>query len=185
MQTAFSANKLEAALEHQRHLREQKLGDLLVERGLITSIDLGRALAAQAANRGQLGQVLVGMGLITGKQLATALAAQRRNRRMAALKIALIAPLLALAGCASTATDMVKAYEPTSVLVQWKKVAPQSCGGVQHAYGCSKVSHQGALCVIELPEDAPDWALAHEIKHCFGYVHKHGPRPQFAANFGK
>ena len=105
----------------------------------------------------------------------------------AALRLALLAPLLGLAmtGCSSTATDMVKAYEPASVLVQWRKAAPGSCGGVEHAYGCAKVSHQGAMCVIELPEDAPDWALAHEFKHCFGYVHKHGARPQFAANFGK
>jgi hypothetical protein len=105
----------------------------------------------------------------------------------ATLRLALLAPVLALAasGCSSTATDMVRAYEPTSVLVQWKKSAPGSCGSAENAYGCAKVSHQGAICVIELPEDAPDWALAHEFKHCFGYVHKHGPRPQFAANFGK
>ena len=102
---------------------------------------------------------------------------------------ALLASLVALAttGCSSTGTagDMVKAYEPTSVLVQWRKGAPESCGGTQHAYGCAKVSHQGSLCVIELPEDAPDWAIAHEFKHCFGYVHKHGERPTLAQLTGK
>jgi hypothetical protein len=105
----------------------------------------------------------------------------------AALKLALLAPLFGLlaAGCSGTGGDMVKVSEPTSVLVQWRKVAPQSCGGTQHAYGCAKVSHQGALCVIELPEDAPDWALAHEFKHCFGYVHKHADRPRVAAILGK
>jgi hypothetical protein len=103
----------------------------------------------------------------------------------AALKLAVLASLVGLltSGCAGTgsAGDMVKAYEPTSVLVQWRKGRPESCGGVQHAYGCAKISHQGSLCVIELPEDAPDWALAHEFKHCFGYVHKHEDRPQLAA----
>jgi hypothetical protein len=105
----------------------------------------------------------------------------------AALKLAVLASLVGLltTGCSGTGGDMVKVSEATSVLVQWRKVAPQSCGGTQHAYGCAKVSHQGALCVIELPEDAPDWALAHEFKHCFGYVHKHADRPRVAAILGK
>jgi hypothetical protein len=94
----------------------------------------------------------------------------------AAPKLALLASLVGLltTGCSGTGGDLVKVTEPTSVLVQWRKVAPENCRGTQHAYGCAKVSHQGALCVIELPEDAPDWALAHEFKHCFGYRHKHG-----------
>jgi hypothetical protein len=187
MQTTISAKRLEVALERQYELRGQKLGALLLERKLVSERDLHRALAVQAAKVGRqpLGAVLVEMGLLTQAQIDKALAAQRWNRRLATLKIALIAPLLALAGCSTTATDMVKAYEPTSVLVQWKKGKAGSCGGTEHAYGCARVSHQGAMCVIELPEDAPDWALAHEFKHCFGYVHKHGARPQFAANFGK
>jgi hypothetical protein len=186
MQTPISAHRLEAALERQHELRCQKLGALLVERELISAHDLRRALAVQAANPGeQLGHILVSMGLLTQAGLDRALAAQRWNRRWAALKIALLAPLLAMAGCSSTGSEMVKAYEPTSVLVQWKKGKPENCGGTQHAYGCARVSHQGAMCVIELPEDAPDWALAHEFKHCMGYVHRHGQRPQFAANFGK
>jgi hypothetical protein len=105
----------------------------------------------------------------------------------AALKVAILAPVLGLltAGCAGSGADLVKVSEPTSVLVQWRRASPESCGEARHAYGCAKISHQGAICVIELPEDAPDWALAHEFKHCFGYVHKHGARPQFAASPGK
>ena len=87
---------------------------------------------------------------------------------------------LLIAGCAGTARDMVKVHEPTTVLVEWRRVLPKGCGDAQHAYGCARISLQGNLCVIELPEDAPDWALAHEFKHCFGYVHKHGKRPQLA-----
>jgi hypothetical protein len=187
MQTTISANRLEAALERQKELRCQKLGALLLERKLISAAQLERALAAQKANPGTaLGRVLIDMRALTTAQLSEALAAQRINRRVASLKIALLAPLLALAGaCSSTATDMVRAYEPTSVLVQWKKGKPESCGGTQHAYGCARVTHQGAMCVIELPEDAPDWALAHEFKHCFGYVHKHADRPRLAALTGK
>ena len=56
----------------------------------------------------------------------------------------------------------------------------KGCGAVEGAYGCARIYHEGNLCVIELPEDAPDWALAHEFKHCFGYVHKHEARPQLA-----
>jgi hypothetical protein len=101
----------------------------------------------------------------------------------AALLVSLVG--LLTTGCAGTSGEMVKVSEPTSVLVQWRKVAPQSCGGRQHAYGCATISHQGSLCVIELPEDAPDWALAHEIKHCFGYVHKHADRPRLTSLAGK
>jgi hypothetical protein len=105
----------------------------------------------------------------------------------AALKLAVLASLVGLltSGCAGTAGDMVKASEPSTVLVEWRRVLPKGCGSAQHAYGCARVSHQGNLCVIELPEDAPDWALAHEFKHCFGYVHKHADRPRLAAIFGK
>ena len=89
---------------------------------------------------------------------------------------------LLASGCATFEGDevMVKAYQPESVLVQWKRVAPRDCGDVKHAHGCSKITLNGNLCIIEVPENAPDWVLAHEFKHCFGYVHKHGPRPQLA-----
>jgi hypothetical protein len=102
----------------------------------------------------------------------------------AALRLALLAPLLglALAGCAGSGGDLVKVSEPSSVLVEWRRVLPKGCGAVEGAYGCARIYHEGNLCVIELPEDAPDWALAHEFKHCFGYVHKHEARPQLAAN---
>jgi hypothetical protein len=109
--------------------------------------------------------------------------------RAAALRTALLAPLLALAasGCATFGGDdeMVKAYHPTSVLVEWKRVAPKDCGTVQHAHGCSRITLNGNLCTIEVPENAPDWVLAHEFKHCFGYVHKRDARPQLAANASK
>ena len=107
----------------------------------------------------------------------------------AALRLTLLAPLMALAasGCSSFggSDELVKAYQAENVLVQWKRVAPKDCGTVEHAYGCSRITLDGNLCIIEVPENAPDWVLAHEFKHCFGYVHKHGPRPQLAASFGK
>jgi hypothetical protein len=96
------------------------------------------------------------------------------KRFAAALKLALLATLAGplTTGCASFGDEMVKVHEVTSVTVQWRKTAPKGCGEVKHAYGCATTWLKGSLCVIELPENAPDWALAHEIKHCFGYVHK-------------
>ena len=96
------------------------------------------------------------------------------KRFAAALKLALLAPLAGLltTGCSSFGDEMVKVHEVTSVTVQWRKGAPKGCGEVKNAYGCATTWLKGSLCVIELPENAPDWALAHEIKHCFGYVHR-------------
>jgi hypothetical protein len=182
----ISGERLHAALEHQRALREQKLGELLIARRLLTLAQLRRALGAQAGR--PLGQVLVGMGLLTERQLDDALAAQHANRRKrigevmvelgmisrATLWAALAALNVTTSGCAVFAGNdvMVKAREVDSVTVVWRKAAPKGCGEVKHAYGCATTWLNGSVCVIELPENAPDWALAHEIKHCFGYVHK-------------
>lgn len=53
-----------------------RLGDILVDRGWITSSQLDSALAAQGSERGMLGQILVRRGLISFEQLGDALAAQ-------------------------------------------------------------------------------------------------------------
>ena len=192
----LSKDALELALERQRALRQQRLGDLLVERKLLSRHHLQMALDEQAAEPGEpLGEVLVRMGYLADGDLEIVLGEQEQNRRKpigeilvelgminsATLRAALMAFGVLAAGCSTTGgnsgnsqEDLVKAYEPTSVLVQWKKASPEACGDVKHAYGCAKITHKGSMCIIELPENAPDWAIAHEFKHCFGYRHKHG-----------
>jgi type IV pilus assembly protein PilB len=53
-----------------------RLGDILIERGLITAGQLDAALKAQGSERGMLGRILVRRGLISFDQLGDALAAQ-------------------------------------------------------------------------------------------------------------
>ena len=89
----------------------------------------------------------------------------------------LLALLVALSGCASSNDDMIKVYEPRVVLVEWKREAPTRCGPLaasaeRQLHGCTTTTHQGAVCRIEMREDAPDWVIAHEFRHCFGYAHR-------------
>ena len=48
-----------------------QLGDILVERGLVSAAGLEAALARQLTEGGRLGDNLIGMGLLTAEQLAT------------------------------------------------------------------------------------------------------------------
>ena len=57
-------------------MSQKKLGELLVEAGIITSKTLERALARQQGSGSRLGTVLEEMGVITGEELASALASQ-------------------------------------------------------------------------------------------------------------
>ena len=54
----------------------KKIGEILVERGLITNAQLETGLAHQQAHGGLLGQVLIELGYITEEEVALALTAQ-------------------------------------------------------------------------------------------------------------
>ncbi|PYM17122.1 MAG: hypothetical protein DMD81_10510 [Candidatus Rokuibacteriota bacterium] len=54
----------------------KKLGEILVERGLVSEADVGRALERQPDLRQRLGKILVDQGLLTEDQLLECLAAQ-------------------------------------------------------------------------------------------------------------
>ncbi|MGI6610244.1 MAG: GspE/PulE family protein [Limnochordia bacterium] len=55
-------------------MRRRRLGDILIERGVLTAEQLGKALERQLETRAPLGAVLVEMGLIKADVLADALA---------------------------------------------------------------------------------------------------------------
>jgi hypothetical protein len=63
--------------------KDFRLGDLLLESGLITEGQLARAVAQQRTSGLQLGQILISQGLITASQLNRMLLQQRWLRRMA------------------------------------------------------------------------------------------------------
>ena len=77
---------------------------------------------------------------------------------------------LMLAGCAS---DLVKVSEPQAVTITWVRVDPVTCGAVK-ALGCAVTSptYDARDCLIIMPEDSPDWVVAEEFRHCFGYMHR-------------
>lgn len=58
------------------HITWRPLGQLLVERGLLTGDELERALAEQQTTGQRLGETIVKLGFVSGPELASALAAQ-------------------------------------------------------------------------------------------------------------
>jgi type IV pilus assembly protein PilB len=76
--------QLALALEHQRRLRETRLGDILVAQGAIPRPLLERAaldqLEGAGARRARIGEFLLGEGLIGQIDLTRALAQQERDR---------------------------------------------------------------------------------------------------------
>ena len=55
---------------HRASTKKVRLGDLLVERGLITSEQRDEALQLHLAGGRRLGEVLVELGLVTDEQIA-------------------------------------------------------------------------------------------------------------------
>ena len=59
---------------------KKRLGEFLVESGLISEEDLTKALSEQRTRRGKLGDVIVGLGLASESEIAQALAIQESGR---------------------------------------------------------------------------------------------------------
>jgi len=73
--------------------KDFRLGDLLLESGLITEAQLGKAVSRQRTSGLQLGQILISQGLITSRQLNRTLMQQRWMRRMAWVVAFVCAPI--------------------------------------------------------------------------------------------
>jgi hypothetical protein len=81
--------------------------------------------------------------------------------------------ILLLAGCSYHM--MPPAREVSTVTIEWRRVTPKQCGDLRtttlfELLGCAHFD--GTTCLLEMPEDAPDWLIAHEFRHCFGYSHQ-------------
>lgn len=57
--------------------KDKKLGELLIESGVVTQSQLMRALGRQAETKEKLGQILIGLQMLSEKRLLQALAAQK------------------------------------------------------------------------------------------------------------
>ena len=84
----------------------------------------------------------------------------------------LLALCLALSGC----TAMRQASDVHQSNITWVKVKPTTCGAVADAAGCAytfePLTDKGNTCILIMENDASDWVVAHEVRHCFGWVHK-------------
>ncbi len=82
----LAEQELEAALAEQKRLREQRLGEILVEKTPLPAEKVEATLAASQKlpkrfSNAKVGEILIEAGLVTAKQVEAALATQSTNKR--------------------------------------------------------------------------------------------------------
>ena len=82
-------------------IQRSRLGELLIDKGLITRVQLDQALLAQATTGQRLGEVLQAQGWLTASQLERALKRQKRYRLAIAMAAAVAAPLTPMVAMAA------------------------------------------------------------------------------------
>jgi hypothetical protein len=85
-----------------------------------------------------------------------------------AMRLYILLGALLLATQFSGCTGMVKERDVATTEITWIRKAPVNCGGEMRD-GCAVT--RGPACFIYMDEDAPDFIIAHEFRHCFGYKH--------------
>lgn len=86
-----------------------RLGQILVNKGLITSAQLDAAIKVQLVSHKRLGEVLIEQGLLTQKQLSKALKKQSNLRLAATLVAALMSPFQ------QASADIQRLQPPSSI----------------------------------------------------------------------
>jgi hypothetical protein len=133
-----------------------RLGEILVDRGLLTDQQLAMALDEQRRRQGgePLGQVLVRMGLLDAEQLTNALTEQTRRWVAAGITAGILAlqpSLLAARTVSAQLSVSVEVLATASVAV--KAAASPAAGPANHvSVGCGgepvmRVTYQRALIV--------------------------------------
>ncbi|MFC1626197.1 GspE/PulE family protein [Pseudomonadota bacterium] len=77
-----SADEVQTALETQRGLQKQPLGDFLVESQKVEAVDIEKALEMQRKKPKKIGDILIEAGLIEEEDLKQALIEQSKNRSL-------------------------------------------------------------------------------------------------------
>lgn len=86
-----------------------RLGQILINKGLITAQQLDAAIKMQLTSKMRLGEVLIAQGLLTQKQLTKALKKQSNLRLAATLVAALLSPFQ------MASADIQRQQPPTSI----------------------------------------------------------------------
>jgi len=95
-----------------RNPDRSRLGQILIEKKLISQEQLDAAIRAQARSGRRLGEILADMKLITQAQVRGAVRRQRNLRMAAALATALLGPLHAYAAAAAAPAAAVSTRMP-------------------------------------------------------------------------
>ena len=81
-----------------------------------------------------------------------------------------------LAGC--NPNDMARTKPVNMSTIIWIDDVPKTCGELTanastnvNVNGCATWTDDYKSCIITMPHDSPDWIVAHEFKHCFGWTH--------------
>lgn len=94
--------------EKEKALEKSRLGELLVNKGLITNAQLDLALQEQRASGVRLGEVLMAKGWISERQLNRALTRQKSYRYAIAFAAAVSAPLTPILAMASPVEESAR-----------------------------------------------------------------------------
>jgi hypothetical protein len=110
-----------------------RLGQILINKGLITSAQLDAAIKVQLVSHKRLGEVLIEQGLLTQKQLSKALKKQSKLRLAATLVAALMSPFQ------MASADIQRLQPPSSISRQETPQGMQTLSDTE----MSAVSAQG------------------------------------------
>lgn len=80
---------------------------------------------------------------------------------------------LLLTGC-DLFTDMTKVVEVKTTEITWVRERPTHCGNQPQDTGCAEWNDAHTKCTITMIEGSADFVIAHEFRHCFGFVHSNG-----------
>ena len=146
--------------------KSTRLGDLLVERGVITRHQLLLAIELQQKRRQQviqldtpdnykqeLGEILIELGFINRKELVSSLSWQKRLRKTTAVMV-FIAPLLTAAcgggGGGSSSTNNLQSQTPSSQTLAAESDKP-TVSSVSSASSLPAISSSSSLSSITAP----------------------------------
>jgi uncharacterized membrane protein len=90
--------------------------------------------------------------------------------KMAIVLVVFSVLMLLIAGC-SSGYGLVKESDVSERTIKWERHDPILCAGLPSMNGCAFTLENP--CRIVMREDSPDWLVAEEFRHCFGYVHVH------------
>ena len=126
---------------------EQRLGEILVQRGVIDASVLEQALAIQAERGGRLGEVMTGQGLIPERELIAALGEQLHLEVLSAID-------------ATTIPDELVTAVPINFAKQYKLVPLAHTEDGQVEVACADPLAVGAIDDLAVLVDRPRSASA-------------------------